>query len=688
MHRCHTRALAVLLGLAAFISGCNKQDPPPPRIVSLDIVSGANQTGFVGGMLANPLVVRARDQDGEPVDAVQVDWTVVTGGGVATPASGITDVDGLVSTTFRLGSTLGTQSVRATISGAQAVTLNATATAAPASMVTIISGDNQTGVVQTQLPGELTVKVTDAFGNAKAGITVFYTVVLGNGTLSAPNAITDAAGLAKVRWTLGPLASTQRVAAQIPGAVAEFFDATGTPAAPAIVVIVSGNNQSAPPGATLEDSLVVRVTDQYENPVRDVTVAWTATAQNGSVTPVGGKTDAVGRIATSWILGPTGGPKEARAVVQGLPPAVFQAGATVVFADIMAGGRHTCAIDEGGVGYCWGFNDAGQLGIGSVTPGSGPVFANLFPNAVTGGLTFTVGSSGASHSCAITLSNVPYCWGLNIDGRIGNAQNGSTPVPAPAAVSSANVYRSLSAGTTHTCATTTSDKLFCWGSNDQGKLGVGSATALFNSPQAVAPSLNIVSVAAGALHTCAASSTGSLYCWGSNASGQAGLGNAAGANIPTLIAGTPYAQIVAGENHTCGRRTGGDVRCWGNNEFGQLGDGTTTTRTTPVPSAPGILFKSITAGQFHTCGITNAGVAYCWGLGTSGQLGYGGVNSSLIPQPVGGGLTFSVISAGGLQTCGITTGRVAYCWGNNQYGALGDGTQIHSSLPVKVAFQP
>jgi alpha-tubulin suppressor-like RCC1 family protein len=374
--------------------------------------------------------------------------------------------------------------------------------------------------------------------------------------------------------------------------------------------------------------------------------------------------------------------------VQGLPPAVFQAGATIVFASIMAGGRHTCALDDGGVAYCWGFNDAGQLGIGIVTPGSGPVFANLFPNAVVNGLTFTQGGSGASHTCAVALTSIAYCWGLNIDGRIGNSQNGPTPVPAPATVAGANVYRSVSAGSTHTCALTTSNRLFCWGSNDQGKIGVGSATALFNTPQAVAPAMTVVSVAAGGLHTCAAAGTGSLYCWGSNASGQAGLGATASANVPTQVTGTAYVQVVAGENHTCGLRFGGDVRCWGSNEFGQLGDGTKVNRSTPVPAAVGFVFKSITAGQYHTCGILLSDIAYCWGLGESGQLGNGENLTSTLPKVVGGGLNFSVISAGGLQTCGITTGRVAYCWGSNQYGALGDGTTFSSPLPVKVAFQP
>ena len=687
MHRRPSRLTALWVVAAALFAGCNKEAINDPRIVSLELVSGMNQSGFVGGLLTNPLVVRAQDQDGEPVSGIQIAWTV-TGGGLATPSSGVSDADGLTSTSYRLGGTVGTQTVTAIINGDdQGVTFSATATPAPASMIAITSGDDQTGVVRTQLPVDLTVKVTDAFGNAKEGTTVFFTVVLGSGTVSSPTAVSDPNGLAKVKWTLGPLASTQRVAAQIPGVVPAIFDATATPAAPALITIVSGNYQSASPGVVLPDSLVIRVTDPYENPIRDVSVTWTTTGQAGTVSPSTGKTDAVGRLAASWTLGSGSGPKEARATSGGLPPAVFQAAGTIVFRSIMAGGHHSCALDQDGVAYCWGFNDAGQLGTGSVTPGNGPVLANLFPNTVAGGHTFALGNSGSSHSCAVTLSNIAYCWGLNFDGRVGNGQTGS-PVPTPAGVSGSNVFKAVSTGDTHSCGLTAGDRLFCWGSNAEGKIGVGPAAGPFAIPQAVAPTTTFGSVAAGSLHTCAVSLGGVLYCWGSDAQGQSGLGGVGSVDMPTPVPGEAYAQVVAGESHTCALDIGGDVYCWGDNEFGQLGDGTTEDHLAPAPGGGGLKFQSLTAGRYHTCGLTSSGVAYCWGRGSKGQLGNDAFDSEAGPVPVGGGLTFASLSAGGLHTCGVTTGNVAWCWGDNQFGALGDGTQVSSALPVRVAFQP
>jgi alpha-tubulin suppressor-like RCC1 family protein len=681
MHRRPSRLTDLWVVAAALFAGCNKEALPEPRIVSLELVSGMNQSGFVGGLLTNPLVVRAQDQDGEPVSGIQIAWTV-TGGGLATPSSGVSDADGLTSTSYRLGGTVGTQTITAIINGDhQGVTFSATATPAPASMIAITSGDDQTGMVRTQLPGDLTVKITDAFGNAKEGTTVFFTVVLGSGTLSSPTAVSDANGSAKVKWTLGPLASTQRVAAQIPGAVAAIFDATATPAAPAIVTIVSGNDQVAQPGVLLPDSLVIRVTDQYENPVKDVNVTWTAVGSaGGTVSPTGGKTDLVGRLATAWTLGPGGGPKEVRASASGVATGSFRAAGTIVFKTVMVGDRHACGLGDDGAAFCWGSNDAGQLGIG--VTGTPPLFSNLTPLVVAGGLSFLRGTSGDAHTCAITLLAVAYCWGANDAGQLGSSASGVSP----AQVSGSSAFSILSAGVKHTCGLTTGGRIFCWGSNAEGQIGVGSAPGPFQSPQPVAPSLSFASVAAGELHSCAASTTTEAYCWGNNTQGQAGLGNDPGPNSPTGIPGAGYVEVVAGRNHTCGRLSTNEVFCWGDNDFGQLGEGSTDDQSVPTPiSGPG--FASITAGRNHTCGLTSGGVAYCWGKGTKGQLG-ADMDQSSVPVPVGGGLTFISLSAGGDQTCGVTIGRVAYCWGDNQFGALGDGTQASSALPVRVAFQP
>jgi len=573
------------------------------------------------------------------------------------------------------------------------VLFTATASAAPASQVAITDGNNQTGTVRATLPTRLTVKVSDAFNNAKAGVTVVFAVTLGNGTLSSSTAVSGSDGLASVEWTLGSAAGAQAVNATVAGIPPVTFTATATAAAPSKVLILSGNNQSAPPGTRLADSLVVRVTDQFDNPVANVTVAWSALAGAGTVSPTSSRTDAAGRASTSWTLGSTGGPKTVRAIAGSLPAVDFAAAGTIVFASASAGDRHSCGLDEGGVAYCWGFNGDGQLGHGQAAQGSGPVFANPQPTAVTGNLTFASTDGGGFHTCGTTLSANPYCWGKNVDGRLGDG--GNTAADAPVAVSGVNVYSAMSAGATHSCAFTPGGRLFCWGSNAEGQLGiVGGPTVTpdslsFNSPVAVAPTMTWIAVAAGGLHTCAIATGGAAWCWGQGASGQLGTGSNASANSPALVSGgATFVSVVAGTSHACALTPAGAARCWGADADGQLGNGTTTASNVPVPVSGGLVFAALSAGDRHTCGVTTNGLAYCWGRNANGQLGLGSTASQNTPMAVGGGLAFASVGAGERHTCGVTTGRVAYCWGDNQFGQLGDGTLIGRLLPAKVAFQP
>lgn len=694
MHRGLTRPLLAILLPATLLSGCTTEPSVGPRIVSLALVSGVGQSGLVGANLAQPLIVRAQDQGGDPVSGAVITWTVVTGEGTATPSQSVTGADGLASTTFRLGGTAGDHRVRATLGDAAPVEFTATATAAPVSQLTVVSGDNQTAVVRTQLPVRLVIKATDAFGNPRSGVVVAFTAALGSGVVSSGTAFTDEAGQAGTEWTLGQTAGTQRVAVTAGGVPALTFLASATAGPAAALVVVRGTNQSSAPGGRLADSLVVRVQDAFGNPVKDATVQWVAAPDAGTVSPVSVRSDAVGLAATSWTLGATGGPKEATATATGLPGVTFNAAGSIVFASVVAGGQHACGLDTGGVAYCWGFNGDGQLGIGAAASGSGPVFAEPAPVAVAGGFTFGMLSGGQYHTCGTALSFNPYCWGKNLDGRVGN---GDTKAQAtPAHLAGTNVFRQLTAGGAHSCGLTTGGRLFCWGANLEGQVGIASGLPVptgaqtVSAPAALLPTTAFTAVAAGGLHSCALTAAGLAWCWGNNRYGQVGDSTVTGRAAPVRVTDSlGFASLVAGERHTCALRANGSAWCWGDNAAGQLGTGTAGSAATfPVPVAGGLAFTALTAGQDHTCGLTSTGVAYCWGSNANGQLGNGSIASAAGPTPVGGGRLFRMLSAGAQLTCGIGTAGVAYCWGDNRFGQVGDGTTMPRSLPAKVAYQP
>jgi alpha-tubulin suppressor-like RCC1 family protein len=88
---------------------------------------------------------------------------------------------------------------------------------------------------------------------------------------------------------------------------------------------------------------------------------------------------------------------------------------------IATGEFHSCAIADGTV-YCWGRNDAGQLGDGTTTN-------DWTPKAVPGlSAGATAVSAGYYHSCALVNGGV-LCWGTGVHGQLGNGNRGYSPIP-------------------------------------------------------------------------------------------------------------------------------------------------------------------------------------------------------------------------------------------------------------------
>jgi len=208
------------------------------------VVSGNNQTGVVGTVLPQPLVVRVLAADNLPVGGITVQFSA-SGGGTANPPSAVTDSLGLAQTAVTLGSTAGSLSITASVAAATQVQFAATATqqaGVPASL-TKVAGDGQSAPVGTAVATAPQVKVTDAFSTPVSGVSVTFAVASGGGSVTGATATTNSSGLASVgSWTLGPTAGSNSLTATVPTLGGVTFTATGTAVVlPAIVLTVPGN---------------------------------------------------------------------------------------------------------------------------------------------------------------------------------------------------------------------------------------------------------------------------------------------------------------------------------------------------------------------------------------------------------------------------------------------------------------
>ncbi len=352
---------------------------------------------------------------------------------------------------------------------------------------------------------------------------------------------------------------------------------------------------------------------------------------------------------------------------------------------LTAGAGHSCALNEAGRAYCWGYNGQGQLGDGTTTTRTQPKQVAVLQD------TRKI-SAGALHTCAIS-SDKAWCWGDNARGQLGDGTKLKKSIPVE--VVGLNAITDLSAGDFHSCAALTGGTAWCWGRNNHGQLGNGSLVDSSFPVQVsglsdvvnVRTSLNFdINVASPNASTCALLGNGQVACWGANSKGTLGDGTTQDRQTPVFSAGIQDAVGVAmGREHTCVVHASGTVSCTGANYFGALGDGTQTDRTTHVPAQGLNGVCAVAAGEFHTCALTNAGAVYCWGGNNAGQVSPPKVGQGHVPLPT---LLAGVSNAIGIATgvghsCARLKDGSVRCWGANGHGQLGSTTG-YSPPPTEI----
>uniref|UniRef100_A0A8C3WUJ7 X-linked retinitis pigmentosa GTPase regulator n=1 Tax=Catagonus wagneri TaxID=51154 RepID=A0A8C3WUJ7_9CETA len=250
---------------------------------------------------------------------------------------------------------------------------------------------------------------------------------------------------------------------------------------------------------------------------------------------------------------------------------------------------------------------------------------------------------------------------------------------------------SLSCGDEHTAIITGNNKLFMFGSNNWGQLGLGSKSTV-NKPtcvKALKPE-KVKFAACGRNHTLISTEGGKVYAAGGNNEGQLGLGDMEERNsfhvISFFTSQHKIKQLSAGSNTSAALTEDGELFMWGDNSEGQIGLQNMTSICVPHQVTIGKPISWISCGYYHSAFVTTEGELYTFGEPECGKLGLPRklLVNHRVPQLVPG-IPEKVIqvACGGGHTVALTENAV-YTFGLGQFGQLGLGTFIFETSEPKV----
>ncbi len=272
-------------------------------------------------------------------------------------------------------------------------------------------------------------------------------------------------------------------------------------------------------------------------------------------------------------------------------------------------------------------------------------------------------SCNGSTCCAIEDGRV-VCWGssTNVTQNKDAEKEPNKRVPIEGITNAIAV----STSTEHACAATSAGTVWCWGYNNYSQLGRTDRNS--KGPEEVKGLTDVADVAVDYNISCARTKDGRIFCWGSNSYGSLGPSVGYESARPQLIAGIPPARRLGLEHaHVCASTDGGEVYCWGSNEYNRLGRQGLRESRIPLKVEGLNDIVDIALGMDHTCALHRDETVSCWGNRLDGRLGDGVVSEYHVPMPVPNLEHVKELCTSEYQwkTCAIRDDVGEVCWGDN-----------------------